>query len=142
MLESIGLAWLGGMAIGASASLLLLAHGRILGVSGIVGGLLPPVPGDSAWRLWFLAGVLALGGVAAVVAPEAFTYGIDRSLGAVAVAGLLVGVGTRMGGGCTSGHGVCGISRLSPRSLAATAVFMVTGGLTVFVVQHLLGGSL
>ena len=132
----------GGALIGGSASLLLLAHGRILGVSGIVGGLLPPVRGDAAWRGWFLAGVLLAGIVAGAVAPGAFAYGLQRSTGALIVAGLLVGVGTRLGNGCTSGHGVCGISRLSPRSLAATGVFMGTGVLTVLVVQRLLGGSI
>lgn len=131
----------GGVLIGASASLLLLAHGRILGVSGIVGGLLPPSRGDAGWRAWFLAGVLAAGLVAGMLAPGAFAYGLERSTGALVVAGLLVGVGTRLGNGCTSGHGVCGISRLSPRSLAATGVFMGTGALTVLVVQRVFGGA-
>ena len=134
-------ALIGGGIIGASASLMLLAHGRVTGISGIVGGLLTPKPGDTSWRLWFLAGLLAAGVAGALLAPQAFTFAIDRSLVAVGVAGLLVGFGTRLGNGCTSGHGVCGISRLSTRSIAATLVFIATGGLTVFVIEHVLGGA-
>ncbi len=125
----------GGMLIGLAAALLLLFNGRIAGISGIVGGLLRPAQGDVAWRLAFLLGLLA--------AP--LVYGLVAVLPAVRVeagsatliaAGLLVGIGTRYGSGCTSGHGVCGVSRLSPRSLAATAAFMLAGFLTVFLVRH------
>lgn len=133
-------ALLGGVLIGASASLMLLAHGRVTGISGILGGLLQPRGGDLSWRAWFLGGLLLAGLVGGMLAPEAFTFGIERSFGAVVVAGLLVGVGTRLGSGCTSGHGVCGLSRLSTRSLAATVTFMATGALAVWVVEHVLGG--
>jgi uncharacterized membrane protein YedE/YeeE len=132
---------LGGMLIGLSAALVLLGLGRIAGISGIFGGLLVPRAGDIGWRATFIAGLLAGGLVMSVVRPELFAVTTGRSLLAVAVAGLFVGVGTRMGNGCTSGHGVCGISRGSPRSLAATMVFMATGILTVFLVQHVFGGN-
>jgi uncharacterized membrane protein YedE/YeeE len=128
---------LGGALIGAGASLMLLAHGRVLGVSGIVGGLLSPQAGEVGWRAWFLAGMLAAGAVGVLAAPSAFAYDVDRGLPALALAGLLVGFGTRLGSGCTSGHGVCGLSRLSARSLAATLTFMATGAATVW----LLGGA-
>lgn len=132
---------LGGLLIGLSAGLLLFGIGRIAGISGIFGGLLVRRPGDVAWRLAFVLG-LVTGGLAMVsVAPELFAVRIDRSLGALAIAGLLVGFGTRMANGCTSGHGVCGLSRLSPRSLVATLTFMLTGAITVFITQHLLGGA-
>lgn len=132
-------ALLGGILIGLSASLLLLSHGKIAGISGILGGLLSPGTEDRGYRLWFLAGLLAAGALLAVFYPAAFpSSGPSAPLWLVAVAGLLVGYGTRLGSGCTSGHGVCGISRLSPRSLTATATFMGTGALAVFVARHLL----
>lgn len=127
----------GGILIGLSASLLLLANGRVAGISGIFGGLLVPRSGDSAWRAWFVAGLL-LGGFAFFALRPASFRPPGASLALVGAAGVLVGFGTRLGGGCTSGHGVCGLSRLSPRSLAATIVFMGAGFATVFVTRHLL----
>lgn len=131
---------LGGLLIGLAASLLLLFNGRIAGVSGVLGHALAPEDGERAWRLLFLAGLLAGGLVLAILHPAAFDGAAPRSLGPVILAGLLVGFGTRLGGGCTSGHGVCGIARLSPRSIAATVVFMAAGVATVFVARHVLGG--
>lgn len=127
----------GGVLIGLAASLFILLNGRIAGISGILGGLLRPARGDIAWRVAFIAGLVA--------APLA--YGLGRTLPAarvdagtltLAAAGLLVGLGTRYGAGCTSGHGVCGIARLSPRSMVATACFMAAGFVTVFVARHVL----
>lgn len=131
----------GGILIGLAAALLLIANGRIAGISGIVGGLLPPRSGDATWRAWFLGGLLGAGALVAVVHPGAFEAGTHRSTLALAAAGLLVGFGTQLGNGCTSGHGVCGISRLSARSIVATVVFMATGAITVFVVDHVIGGA-
>jgi uncharacterized protein len=128
----------GGLLIGLAAAMFALLNGRIAGISGVLGGLLKPVRGDVAWRVAFIAGLIGAPAVytlfGGLPAPE-----IDASQGALMVAGLLVGVGTRYGSGCTSGHGVCGLSRLSPRSLVATASFMAAGFSTVFVVRHLLG---
>ena len=128
----------GGLLIGMAAAMFALLNGRIAGISGVLGGLLKPVRGDVAWRVAFLAGLVGAPVVytlfAALPAVE-----IHASQDAVIVAGLLVGVGTRYGSGCTSGHGVCGLSRLSPRSLVATASFMAAGFLTVFITRHLLG---
>lgn len=127
----------GGVLIGLSAALFVLFNGRILGVSGILGGLLRPAQNDIVWRLAFVAGLVA--------APLAFSLGrslpvvqIDAGTGTLVAAGLLVGLGTRYGSGCTSGHGVCGLARLSPRSLVATVAFMLAGFTTVFVVRHLI----
>jgi uncharacterized membrane protein YedE/YeeE len=129
----------GGALIGLAAVLLMLFHGRVAGISGIVGGLFAPREGDVAWRAAFLAGMLgaaALLGAAGLV-PELR----DRpGLAAIALAGLLVGFGTRLGSGCTSGHGVCGLARLSPRSLVATAVFMASAAAVVFVARHVMAG--
>ncbi len=122
-------ALLGGALIGTASALLLLVHGRIAGISGVLGSLLPPVPSDRGWRIAFVVGLLAAGVVAAAVAPSAVGASV-RSSTAVVIAGVLVGFGTRLGSGCTSGHGVCGLSRLSPRSMVAVAVFMTTGALT------------
>jgi uncharacterized membrane protein YedE/YeeE len=125
----------GGMLIGLAAALLILFNGRIAGISGILGGLLRPRSGDLGWRIAFLAGLIG----------TPLLYPLWRSLPAVQidagtptliVAGLLVGVGVRYGAGCTSGHGVCGLSRLSPRSLAATIAFMAAGFLTVYLLRH------
>lgn len=126
----------GGALIGLASTLLLLANGRIAGISGILGGALSPQRGDFAWRVSFLLGLL---GSAAMqpFSPERFSTAGMPSLGWVAVAGLLVGFGTRLGSGCTSGHGVCGLSRGSPRSFAATLTFMGAAALTVFVTRHL-----
>lgn len=131
---------LGGGLIGLAAIALLAANGRIAGVSGIVGGLLVPVRGDVAWRVCFVAGLLAGGVLVRALFVDPFR-GLDATpVAGLVVAGLLVGFGASLGSGCTSGHGVCGISRLSPRSIVATLTFMAAGALTVFVVRHLLGG--
>ena len=125
----------GGVLLGLASALFVLLNGRILGISGIVGGLLRPRAGDMGWRLAFVLGMLVAPGLYwLVVGPT--QPRIDATWGMVVIAGLLVGVGTRYGSGCTSGHGVCGLSRLSPRSLAATATFMVAGFITVFLVRH------
>ena len=128
----------GGILIGLATALLLLANGRVAGISGILGGLLRPSRGDIAWRVTFILGLF--------VAPLAWlTMGamppaqIDHSPALLAVGGLLVGIGTRFGSGCTSGHGVCGVARLSPRSLLATVCFLAAGFVTVFIVRHVLG---
>ena len=130
----------GGALIGLAASLLLLAHGKIAGISGIFGGLLQRDVSDRPFRLWFVGGLLAAGVLLFALRPEAFVASPHAPLWAIAIAGILVGYGTRIGNGCTSGHGICGISRLSIRSLVATATFMIAGVLTVFVVRHVLGG--
>lgn len=122
----------GGGLIGAAAALLFLTHGRVAGISGILGSLLPPVPSDRGWRAAFIVGLLAAGAVAAAVAPSAVGASV-RSPTLVIIAGLLVGFGTRMGSGCTSGHGVCGLSRLSARSMIAVATFMTTGAITAWI---------
>lgn len=132
-------ALVGGILIGFSAALLLLLKGRIAGISGIVGGLLQRCKqGDFAWRIAFVFGLILapLGYRVFAQLPESH---IDASWGFLVLAGLLVGFGTRYGSGCTSGHGVCGLSRQSPRSMVATLVFMGTGFLTVYVIRHLLG---
>lgn len=126
----------GGLLIGLAAAMFALLNGRIAGISGILGGLLRPVRGDMAWRAAFIAGLvgapLAYATVSTLPAVQ-----VDAGDGILAIAGLLVGIGTQYGSGCTSGHGVCGLSRLSLRSLAATAAFMGTGFAMVFVVRHL-----
>ena len=118
--------------IGAAGALLLLAHGRIAGISGIVGGLVQRPTPDRAWRVAFLAGLIAAGAVSSIVAPAAIGASV-RSSSAIVIAGLLVGFGTRLGGGCTSGHGVCGLSRGSMRSLVAVVTFMATGAVTAII---------
>jgi len=132
----------GGVLIGLSASLLLLSDGKIAGISGIMGGLLHPVKKDTAWRVLFIFGLLTGGLLFQFLSPEVFTIGITRSTSTLIFAGLLVGFGTRLGNGCTSGHGVCGLSRFSPRSLVSTVTFIVTGAITVYIINHLLGGTL
>jgi len=131
-------ALIGGGIIGIAATLLLVGSGRIAGISGILGGLLVPTRGDRMWRALFVVGLLVAGGVAAAVAPESIGSS-PRSLPVIALAGVFVGVGTRIGNGCTSGHGVCGISRMSPRSLVATVTFIGAGMLIVRLCA-LLGG--
>jgi uncharacterized membrane protein YedE/YeeE len=127
----------GGVLIGLAASLFVLLNGRIAGISGVLGGLLQPRAGDIAWRVLFVAGILLAPTLYGLVTtlPEAV---IEADYPLLVIAGLLVGVGTRFGSGCTSGHGVCGISRLSPRSLVATMTFMAAGFATVYVTRHLL----
>jgi uncharacterized membrane protein YedE/YeeE len=126
----------GGLLLGAAAGMFILVNGRLLGISGIVGGLLKPRTGDTGWRLAFLAGLLAAPTAWALFATPVAPR-IAAGPAVLVVAGLLVGWGTRYGSGCTSGHGVCGLARLSPRSLVATLAFMATGFATVFVVRHL-----
>lgn len=129
----------GGVVLGVASAIFILVNGRILGISGIVGGLLGPAPGDAGWRIAFLLGMLAAPATFALLAPPGLIPAprIDAGYGAVVAAGLMVGFGTRYGSGCTSGHGVCGLSRLSPRSLVATAAFMGAGFLTVYLLRHL-----
>ncbi len=128
----------GGALIGTAAAMLVLLNGRIAGISGVLGGLLRPSKGDIGWRAAFVLGLLGAPSVCLLFAvlprPQ-----IEAGYGTLVLAGLLVGLGTRYGSGCTSGHGVCGLSRLSPRSLVATVAFMGGGFATVFVVRHLLG---
>ena len=131
----------GGSLIGLAAALFLFAHGRICGISGLVGGLLRRNT-DVPWvRAAFLGGLLAGSPVLGFAAPALFDTSWTPSVTLAIPAGLLVGFGTELGSGCTSGHGICGISRLSLRSLVATGVFMATGFVTVFVARHLLGGG-
>lgn len=132
---------IGGILIGLAAGAMLLFDGKIAGISGIVGGLLRPVAGETLWRGCFIAGLLAGGLLLRLLDPAAYAFTLQRSAGAIVLAGLLVGFGTRLGNGCTSGHGVCGISRLSPRSIIATVTFIAVGALTVFIVNHVFGGS-
>jgi uncharacterized membrane protein YedE/YeeE len=127
----------GGALIGLSAGLFVMLNGRIAGISGVLGGLLRPAAGDIGWRVAFLAGLVGAPLVYALVTTLPVPQ-IDAGYGGLVVAGLLVGVGTRYGAGCTSGHGVCGLSRLSPRSLVATLVFMGAGFASVYVLRHLL----
>jgi uncharacterized membrane protein YedE/YeeE len=135
-------ALLGGLLIGVGLVLVLLANRRPTGVSGVVGGLVEPVAGDTAWRIAFLVGLVAGGLLLTAARPGAVAFDVSRSLPALVVAGGLVGVGTRWANGCTSGHGVCGIGRLSRRSIVATSIFLATGAATVYVVNHFLGGRL
>ena len=129
----------GGLLLGAASALFILINGRILGISGILGGLLAPRSGDVAWRLAFLLGMAVAPFVAASLFPLAIAVPrIDAGYLTIAGAGLLVGFGTRLGSGCTSGHGVCGLSRLSPRSLVSTLTFMGAGFLMVYAVRHLI----
>lgn len=132
-------AFAGGIMIGLAAVLLLVADGRIAGISGIVGGLFAPAKGDLAWRLAFIVGLPAGAWTVAAVLGETPAVTMPASGATAVIAGLLVGYGARLGSGCTSGHGVCGLARLSPRSLAATATFLGTAMITVFLVRHLLG---
>ena len=128
----------GGLLIGVATAMFLLFNGRIAGISGILGGLLRPMAGDIAWRMAFVSGLVGAPLVYRLAAPLP-SVRIDAAMTTLVVAGLLVGVGTRYGSGCTSGHGVCGLSRLSPRSTVATASFMLAGFVTVFIVRHLIG---
>jgi len=120
-------ALLGGILIGTSVSLMLFWNGRVTGISGIINGALSKPKGDTAWRALFLLGLLTGGLFLYALSPQSFSGALDTPIWTVAVAGLLVGFGTIMGSGCTSGHGVCGLSRLSPRSIVATIAFMVAG---------------
>ncbi|MDP2314292.1 MAG: YeeE/YedE family protein [Pseudomonadota bacterium] len=135
------LSTLGGALIGLSASAMLLLEGRVAGISGIVGGLFTPKPGDIGWRVAFLAGLVLAGIGGALFAPASVAVEIDRAPWMLVVAGLLVGIGTRLGNGCTSGHGVCGLSRMSPRSLASVLTFMAVGAVVAVAVGKLTGGA-
>ena len=130
----------GGIILGLASAIFILVNGRILGISGIVGGLFPPKMGDTFWRISFLLGFAAAPSVFHAVVPAQYITAprIDATDLVVVIAGLLVGIGTRYASGCTSGHGVCGLSRLSPRSLVATASFMGAGFITVYVMRHLI----
>lgn len=130
----------GGVLVGVGLLMALAASGRIVGVSGVLGGLMRATPGEVGWRLAFVAGLLGGGALLAAILPNAITYRLDRTLPELALAGLLVGYGTSLGNGCTSGHGVCGVGRLSPRSLVATALFVASGAATVIATRALVGG--
>ncbi len=130
----------GGVLLGIASALFILLNGRILGISGILGGLLTPRMGDVSWRIAFLLGLMSAPFVFSKLMPATLIQvpRIDAGYGLIVVAGLLVGLGTRYGSGCTSGHGVCGLSRMSPRSMVATATFMAAGFLIVFVIRHVI----
>ncbi len=127
----------GGILLGISATILLLVNGKIAGISGIMNGIMSPKKGDYSWRLLFAVGMIAGGFISVLMLGIAVPSTANLSLGMVIAAGLLVGIGTRLGNGCTSGHGICGMGRLSKRSIVATCVFMAVAGLTVFVRLHL-----
>ena len=131
---------LGGILLGIATALYVLLHGRILGISGIVAGLLPPKEGDRDWRIALILGLVSAPIWAALILGLRPIVEIDTNWYALLVAGLLVGFGAQYGSGCTSGHGICGLSRLSPRSLVATLTFMGAGFVTVFVIRHLIVG--
>ncbi len=133
-------ALIGGILIGLSAAAMLLVEGKIAGISGICAGVLSPSKGETSWKLSFIAGLLTGGLLLRILLPTAFDFGIIRPYGMLILAGLAVGFGTRLGNGCTSGHGVCGISRLSPRSMVATMTFIASGAVTVYIVNHVMGG--
>jgi len=130
----------GGVLLGVASAMFILLNGRILGISGILGGLLPPKAGDSVWRVAFLLGMFAAPLVFNALAPAGFasTPRIDATELSVILAGLLVGIGTSYSSGCTSGHGICGLSRMSPRSLVATLSFMGAGFITVYLLHHII----
>jgi len=132
---------IGGILIGISASLLLLLKGRVFGVSGILNGVLAPKPGDTAWRVAAIAGLVTSGVIFLITSPDLLVGQTGDSLSRYAIAGLLVGFGTQLGSGCTSGHGVCGISRMSPRSIVSTITFISVGILMVAIIRSV-GGSL
>lgn len=132
-------ALLGGLLIGVAAALLWLTNGRIAGISGIVGNLPSARSGDIFWRIAFLAGLVVAPLLYAAVAGTPVIR-LDAGVPVIVAGGLLVGFGTRLGGGCTSGHGVCGLARVSPRSMVATCLFMAAGFLTVFLARHVVGG--
>ena len=130
---------IGGVLIGLSVALLWLGIGRIAGISGILGAILRPQRGDVAWRVAFLGGLVLAPLLYRLAGGELPVIAMTSSASAIVAGGLLVGFGTRLGGGCTSGHGVCGMARLSPRSFAATLLFVASGVATVFIARHLIG---
>jgi uncharacterized membrane protein YedE/YeeE len=136
---SPGPAFFGGILLGVSAALYVILHGRILGISGIISGLLSPKEGDIHWRLSLVLGLLSAPFLGNLIFDLHTRSVIDADWIAIIIAGVLVGFGANYGSGCTSGHGVCGLSRLSPRSLVATLSFMSAGFLMVFVIRHMLG---
>ncbi len=127
----------GGVIIGISVSLMLLWSGRVTGISGIINGTLVPLKGDTAWRILFLVGLFTGGLALRALNPDIFSAVLPTETWTTVVAGLLVGFGTILGSGCTSGHGVCGISRMSPRSLVATVIFIAAGIMAVVVFRRL-----
>jgi uncharacterized membrane protein YedE/YeeE len=131
---------IGGIMLGLASAVFILVNGRILGISGIVGGLLPPKAGDTSWRIAFVLGMVAAPSVFHALVPAEYISPprVDATDWMVVAAGLMVGIGTRYASGCTSGHGVCGLSRLSPRSLIATASFMGAGFAIVYIVRHVI----
>ena len=131
---------LGGMILGIAAALYVLLHGRILGISGIIAGLIHPREGDRAWRIALVLGLITAPLLAALFLEIRPIVEVNADWLTIVLAGLLVGFGTQYGSGCTSGHGICGLSRLSPRSLVATLAFMGAGFVTVFVLRHWIGG--
>jgi uncharacterized membrane protein YedE/YeeE len=131
----------GGLLIGLAVSGFYFLNGRIAGISGIAAGALAPKEGGRSFRLFFFAGLIAGGMLLAAFRADAFERSSPISLGAIAIAGVCVGLGTQIGGGCTSGHGICGIARRSPRSVAATAVFMAAGALAAWFTGRLVGGA-
>lgn len=132
------MALLGGALIGIAASLMLLGNGRVTGISGILySAVIKPTKNDNAWRWYFIAGLLLGGFILRMTYPDAFSDGVQTKPWAIIVAGLLVGFGTLLGSGCTSGHGVCGISRLSARSIVATCVFIAAGVVAVFIFRSI-----
>lgn len=140
MIVDFAWALLGGALIGLASVLLLAMNGRIAGISGILGGIVRPTAGDVGWRVAFMLGLVMGGFALTLVAPSTLPTELTTPWPLMAVAGLLVGFGARLGSGCTSGHGVCGIGRLSPRSLIATCTFVGSGALTVFLVRHVFTG--
>ena len=130
---------IGGMMIGLSAVFLMALHGRVAGMTGILTGIIPPAAPDWPWRAAFLAGAI-VAPVIYLAAGGAIPFDVPVSTAALAIGGLLVGIGVHFGNGCPSGHGICGLARLSPRSLAAVLTFMLTAFATVFVVRHVIGG--
>ena len=131
---------IGGAMIGAASAMLLVLSGRLAGVSGIMAGLLPPKRGDIDWRILFIGGLLVGTFIYRAFAGEGYEVSFSMGWPAIIIGGLLTGIGTRLGGGCTSGHGVCGMGRLSPRSTVATVTFMAAGAVTVFIARHVVGG--
>ncbi len=133
---------IGGALFGLGAALLLLLNGRVAGISGIFSGLLLPARGEFAWRALFIGGLMSGSILVGRLRPELFINSLPRSTLALVAAGILVGFGSRLANGCTSGHGLCGVSRLSTRSIAATITFMASGIATAFVIRHVFGGAL
>jgi uncharacterized membrane protein YedE/YeeE len=132
----------GGAIIGLASALLMGLNGRIAGISGILGGLVVPHRNEFAWRLFFVLGLSIGGAIMMWTVPGSIAFDVERSTPALIIAGLLVGFGTRLGSGCTSGHGVCGLSRMSQRSFASVMSFMVTGAVVAFLTRVLFGGNL